>query len=85
MSETYEKFHEKISIIDSKEDPLMIFDGSRIIVPASERKEILRKLHLSHDMTKKTLSKAKHRYFWSNMAADVKEMCESCKACQEER
>ena len=80
----YEKFQDKISIIDSKENPLMVFNGSRIIVPESERKNVLKKLHLSHDMTKKTLSKAKHRYFWCKMAADVKKMCESCEACQQE-
>ena len=67
----YEKFQDRISIIDSKENPLMVFNGSRIIVPESERENVLKKLHLSHDMTKKTLSKAKHRYFWCKMAADV--------------
>ena len=82
-SQEYVPFLNKMSIIDGEENPLLIYDDSRIVVPATQRQRILKKLHIPHQAAQKTLSNAKYRYFWTSMATDVKEMCNNCETCVE--
>ena len=60
---------------------LMIYNGSRIIVPSEMIGEILRKLHLPHCGTQKTLASAKQLFWWRFMARDIQNLCTSCIDC----
>jgi hypothetical protein len=58
---------------------------SRIVVPASERREVLRLLHLPHQGITRTLLRARESVFWPGITADVTSTVESCVPCQENR
>ena len=72
-----------LSKIDNgKGQQLILVDGHKILVPASERKEILRILHLPHQGSDKTIKEARSLYHWSGMSESIKEMCLACQPCQ---
>lgn len=70
-----------LSLQDGDEDPLVIYDGSRIVVPPAARSEILRLLHVPHAGIAKTRQAARQLYYWPGMANDIKLLTEACSAC----
>ena len=69
-----------ISLFD--EHPLLVFEGHRIIVPKSCRKEILELLHKPHIGQVGTKTNARQLYFWPGISNDIKQICESCEPCR---
>ena len=69
-----------ISLFD--EHPLLVYEGHRIIVPKSCRKEILDLLHKPHIGQVGTKTNARQLYFWPGITNDIKLMCESCEPCR---
>lgn len=65
----------------SEDKKLIIFNGSRILVPKEARREVLNFLHRSHSGLVKTKKLAQELYYWPTMANDVKQKVESCEAC----
>ncbi len=76
-----DEWHE-LSLSDDRENPLIVFKGSRIVVPKMMRGEILWTLHLPHFSTKKTVLTGKLCYAWPGMASEIKSICENCQVCQ---
>ena len=72
---------ETISLYD--EHPLLVFEGHRIIVPQSCRKDILAVLHRPHTGQAKTKQNAKSLYYWPGMYNDIKRITEQCDQCRE--
>ena len=66
----------------SVECDLIVKDGCRIFVPATERKEILRLLHMSHSGIVKTRKAASTAYFWPGINAAIEGMINDCEECQ---
>ena len=60
----------------------VIFNGSRCVIPKSMRREILHKLHCSHMGVEATLKRARETVFWPHINSDVRNIIESCDACQ---
>ncbi|TRY64377.1 hypothetical protein TCAL_15219 [Tigriopus californicus] len=56
--------------------------GSRIVVPKSLRKEILRRLHSSHQGVTSTLRRSRQLVFWPGITSDIKSTAEACQQCQ---
>lgn len=71
----------ELSIWGDEKRRLLVYDGSRIVVPHVCRQELLKQLHLSHAGVQKTRKQAQQLYFWSGMANDIKEMLEKCEVC----
>ena len=59
----------------------VLFKGSRLIVPAKVRPDILKKLHISHQGTAATVRRARTAVFWPQMSADIKLQTEKCVTC----
>ena len=61
---------------------LIVKDGCRIVVPASQRPEILRLLHMSHSGIVKTRRAAAMSYWWPGINAAIESMINNCEECQ---
>jgi len=60
----------------------LILFGQRIVIPRSKRKEVLQRLHASHQGIERTQQRARQTVYWPGITSDVKSMVESCEACQ---
>jgi hypothetical protein len=72
---------ERLGLLDSDDQTLLILDSNRIVVPAVARPEILRLLHRSHSGLVKTKKMAQQLYFWPGLTRDIQKMVESCESC----
>jgi hypothetical protein len=59
----------------------LLLAGDRLLVPGPARREILRRLHLSHSGVTKTHELARQLYVWPSLYNDVKTMVAGCAAC----
>ena len=76
--------YEKVKADLSVHDGLVTFQD-RIVVPASQRQEVIQKLHESHMGLTKCLEFAKQTVFWPGLRGDLKRLVESCHVCQQNR
>ena len=54
--------------------------GSRVIIPASLRREVLHGLHASHQGQDRTLGRARQVVYWPEIASNIQNMICSCRA-----
>ena len=66
------------------EDGLVYF-GLRVIIPNKERKQILEKLHSSHQGIEKTKKRARASIYWPGINNEIVMMINNCDKCQESR
>ncbi len=64
-----------------KDEKLILFEGSKILIPMHARIPLLKELHRSHSGPEKTAISASGLYFWPKMNQDIKEFCQTCEAC----
>jgi transposase InsO family protein len=57
----------------------------RIVVPASQRPDVLQKLHESHQGLAKCLAFAKLTVFWPGLRSELTRLVENCQTCQEQK
>ena len=76
----YRKLKDELSV----EDGLILYQA-RIVIPRSMRKEILARLHDSHQGIERTKQRARQTVFWPGMTSDVKNVVDACASCQERR
>ena len=67
----------------SKDEKLVIYDGSKVVIPQGARKEVLKFLHQGHCGFIKTKRLAQELYHWPQMTTDIRQLAETCEACQE--
>lgn len=73
----YWSFRDEITIDDG-----ILTKGQRIIIPAVLQKEILAKLHASHQGAEKTKLRARTSVYWRNMNDDIDKITATCQTCQ---
>ena len=83
--QTFKPSWEKLSLLGGPTQKLVIYNGSRIVVPQKCRRDILLKLHSSHCGQSKMLEYAQQLYFWPGMTLDVRQLVDTCDSCQELR
>jgi hypothetical protein len=66
----------------STEDGLVLF-GSRIVVPFSSRRNILQKLHATHQGIVRTKRRAQQTVYWPEISNNVTMLVKRCSKCQE--
>jgi hypothetical protein len=64
------------------ENGLLILEETRIVVPASQRRNILDLLHVPHGGQEKTKKAARQLYYWPRLNNDIKVMVENCEDCR---
>ncbi len=71
------------SVLDdmSQDDNGLLLVRQRLVVPRSMRKEILHKLHASHQGIDRTLRRARQTVYWPGLSSDVKSTVRSCEEC----
>ena len=76
MALPYFSFRDELAVLDG-----IIYKGSRLIVPAKVRPNILRKLHTSHQGVAATIRRARSAVFWPHMSEDIRQQTENCVTC----
>lgn len=61
----------------------VLLKGEAIVIPQSLRSRIRKRLHSSHLGADSMLRRARSSVFWPGMASDIKQLADSCEACQE--
>ena len=69
---------EELSVTDG----LVLFE-SRLVIPAAARRDVLAKLHASHQGVERTRRRARQSVFWPGINADISNTVGACAACQE--
>lgn len=77
---TYQQAQGELSMING----LLVYN-SHIVVPESQRKYILQKLHESHQGLTKCRQNAQNAVRWPGLSRDLTELTDSCRACREHR
>ena len=80
-SRAYKSIWNDVSLFDDQ--PLLVYQGHRIVVPPSCRARILDILHKPHVGQTKTKKNAQQLYFWPGMTNDIKNVVEKCDECRQ--
>ena len=64
---------------------LVVLQGTRIVVPTSARKRVVRELHNAHFRLTKSIMTAQQLYYWPGMCSDIKSFIDACVPCQQAR
>ena len=72
----YKSVHDEIS-----EDNGLLLMRQRLVIPKKMRKEVLTRLHASHQGIERTLRRARSTVYWPGLTADVKNTVKSCEVC----
>ena len=59
----------------------LLMRGSRVVIPASLRVDILDKLHAGHQGITKCRERAKHSVWWPGLSRQLEETVKSCREC----
>ena len=77
----YKSFWDDLSVVGEVGCDIIVYDGTRVVIPTDARKQILKMLHISHSGITKTRKAAQQLYFWPGMSNDIKQMVENCEEC----
>ena len=59
----------------------IVYKGSRCVVPATMREDVLCRLHRAHLGLESCLRRAREAVFWPGINSDVKALIENCETC----
>lgn len=68
----------------SSDGGLVLF-RARLVIPKAARREVLNKLHASHQGIERTRRRARQTIYWPGIDSDILNMVQSCVSCQEKR
>ena len=60
----------------------IVFRGKRVVVPASQRSILKKRIHSSHLGIDGCLRRAKECLFWPNMTGDIRDYISACDVCR---
>ena len=66
-------------------DDGLVYFGCRIVVPAAARRNVLAKLHASHQGIVRTKQRVAQTVYWPGISNEITQMVECCEPCQEHR
>ena len=72
----YYDFRDELTIQDQ-----LVFKRSRVVIPASLRREMMSVIHASHIGIEGTIRRARDSLYWPRMNADLKEYVLKCEVC----
>ena len=59
----------------------LVLKGSRIVIPASMRNQVLQAIHLGHQGENKCILRARESVFWPGISTDIRQMVKNCDLC----
>ena len=68
-------FRDELAMLDG-----VVYKGPRVVIPTSMHRDMLKRLHVSHQWLETTLRRARQGIFWHGMAVYVKQQIANCKA-----
>ena len=63
----------------------LLIMNNRIVVPESQKEEVINKLHQSHQGINKCRRMAQNAVWWPGLSSELKNLVNNCKLCQENR
>ena len=72
----YYDFRDELTVQDQ-----LVFKGSRVIIPATMRKEMVAIAHATHIGIEGCIRRARESMFWPRMATELKEYISKCDVC----
>lgn len=76
LARTYWHVRDEIHIEDG-----LVFVADRVVIPVSQREEMMSKLHDSHLGMEKCKARARAIMYWPRMSEDIEELIASCAIC----
>lgn len=61
----------------------LLYRGSRLVIPATERESVLNDLHSAHQGEVRMLRLARRSVYWPSITADIRALAQSCTQCGE--
>lgn len=61
----------------------LIFKGNKVVIPKQMQKQMLKKIHCSHQGPEACIRRAKDVVFWPGMTAEIRQMVSQCSVCNE--
>ena len=61
----------------------LVLYGTRVVIPESKRKEVLKSLHAAHQGIGRTRERARRCVYWPGISNEIAQMNERCNPCQE--
>ena len=78
----YKHVWDQLSLHVNDSSYLVLFQGTKIVVPATARPEVLKILHIPHQGLVKTKQQARRYYYWPGMTSAVTNLVEGCYTCR---
>ncbi len=72
----YWTFRDELTVQDN-----IVHNGLQILIPASMRNNMLKKIHAAHLGPESNIRMCKDFLFWPGMKADIRDMCNACSKC----
>lgn len=63
----------------------VVFKGNQLVIPRSQRKEMLKRLHAGHQGVVNSKIRAKESMFWPGMISQIEDMILRCSTCIDQR
>merc|ERR1711888_369978 len=73
-----------MGVEETTKGPVVMVEGTRIMVPKGARKRLLALLHESHLGEGAMIATARRLWWWPAMNNEVRELYRNCQACQVE-
>ena len=61
----------------------VVYKGDRVVIPRDLRKEMLKRIHSSHQGIEACTRRARDVLYWPGMSAEIKEAVQQCNTCAE--
>ena len=85
IAKLYRNVMNDLSIREINGVDVVMLQGTRIVVPSSARKRVIRELHHAHSGLTKSFLTVQQLYYWPGMRSDIKSFIDACVPCQEAR
>lgn len=72
----YFQYRDELTIEDG-----IVFRGERIVIPASLRNDMKKKVHAGHTGINSCLRRARSYIYWPGMSAEIRQFVENCNVC----
>ncbi|XP_013415834.1 uncharacterized protein K02A2.6-like [Lingula anatina] len=61
----------------------ILYRGTRVVIPTILRKQMLERVHATHQGTETAIRKARDAIFWPQISNDIRNVVATCNVCQE--